>query len=103
MGPGPEIAAETRDEILAVVHALHLRSQVLVHLRLDGYTLHELAELTGWSLRTVERLWEGVCKRARFHGRKEGRKEGRRPSFPAMNEIAAVVVAHQGICARSAV
>ena len=54
---GPQQLAEIHDELLAILDSLDKRSQVLVYLRLQGYTLEELADLTHWSLRTIKRLW----------------------------------------------
>jgi len=54
-----------RDELHAVLDRLDARSQIIVLLRLDNYTLGELAELMGCSERTIQRQWEQICRHCR--------------------------------------
>ena len=47
------------------MNSLKLRDQVIVHLRLELGTLQEVADALKWSLRKVQGIWEGICKKAR--------------------------------------
>jgi DNA-directed RNA polymerase specialized sigma24 family protein len=53
------------DQFVAFVNSLEWIEQVLVHLRLEHGTLERVADLLDWSLRKVEGIWEGICKKAR--------------------------------------
>lgn len=69
--PTPERLAEARDQLRAFVDRLPLRAQLIVWFRLDGYTLPEMADLLQCSLRTIQGLWEGICRQARAEAKKE--------------------------------
>jgi RNA polymerase sigma-70 factor, ECF subfamily len=58
--PTPEEAATMADEVQALLHPLHDGQRRIVELRLQGYTLDEIAEKVRLSQRTVRRTMERV-------------------------------------------
>jgi DNA-directed RNA polymerase specialized sigma24 family protein len=55
------------EQFVRFVNSLELCEQVIVHLRLEHGTLEKVVDvLQGhWSLRKVQRIWEGICRKAR--------------------------------------
>jgi DNA-directed RNA polymerase specialized sigma24 family protein len=53
------------EQFVCLVKSLDLTEQVIVHLRLEHGTLEKVADVLDWSLRKVQGIWEGICKKAR--------------------------------------
>lgn len=69
--PPPEQIAMARDELRTFVQRLKLREQIVVWLHLEYPTLPEIADALRCSLRTIQDLWEGICRKARSEAKKE--------------------------------
>jgi len=65
------------DQFVRFVNSLELIEQVIVHHRLEHGTLEKVAGvLKPWSLRKVQRIWEGICKKAREGRSMDGWMDG---------------------------
>ena len=52
------------EQFVGFVNSLELSEQVIVHLRLELGTLEKVADALKWSLRKVQGISEGICKKA---------------------------------------
>jgi len=75
---GCEPAVSVHDQFVGFVNSLEWVEQVIVHLRLELGTLEKVADALKWSLRKVQGIWEGICKKAREgkYGNMDGRMDG---------------------------
>jgi DNA-directed RNA polymerase specialized sigma24 family protein len=64
------------DLFVRFVNILELCEQFIVHLRLEQGTLEKVADALDWSLRKVQGIWEGICKKAREGRHMDGWMDG---------------------------
>jgi hypothetical protein len=62
-----ERSVTIHDQFVRFVNSLEWTEQLVMHLRLEHGTLEKVVDvLQGhWSLRKVQGIWEGICKKAR--------------------------------------
>jgi DNA-directed RNA polymerase specialized sigma24 family protein len=60
-----ELAVTVHEQFVRFVSTLEWVEQVIVHLRLEHGTLEKVVDVLDWSLRKVQGIWEGICKKAR--------------------------------------